>query len=321
MRNSLPMAAVLSLLSIIPIPATAAKGFPETAPVEALEAALRAGRVAEAVDLLTDDAILRDIEGNEHSGKEAIRAALEGFMKDEWRADVGNRQVVEPGRVTWSASVSTAILKRLGVAPIEAAGEATTRQGKVSSYRLRLPASAAARYEKARAGAARDLVKSLLDLALVRGDEAGARALLAGGYADHDPFPGKTGDADGFLGGAAALRTAFPGLAASVEALFVDGAFVTARLSLKGVQSGEYLGRAGTGRAVDTGVVWLFRVDKGLVAERWGGAGWHSALDLSGPALAPPALAPPAPVSSTVQGDAGKKGKATPKKKKGWLGF
>jgi ketosteroid isomerase-like protein len=322
MRKFLPVVLVLSLLFIFPLPAGAVKGSPETAPVEALEAALRAGRVAEAVELLTDDAVLRDVDGTEHAGKEAIRAALEGLMKDEWRADVGNRQVAEPGRVTWSASVSSATLKRLGISPLEAAGEATTQGGKVASYRLRLPASSTARYAQARSAAVRDLVKSLLDLALVKGDEAGARVLLAAGYADHDPFPGRGGEADGFLAGAAARRAACPGLAVTPEAILVDGAFVTARLSLKGNRAGEYLGRPGSGSAVDSSLVWLFRVADGRVAERWGGTGWYSLLDLSAPSMGAAAAG-----SATAVGEGegakkgGTKGKAPAKKKKGWLGL
>ena len=267
MRKSLPVAVVISLLFLLPVPTLADKASSDTTPVEALEAALRAGRVDEAVNLLTDDAILRDLEGTEHSGKEAVRAALEGFMKDEWRADVGNRQVVEPGRVTWLASVSSAALKRLGVAPLEAAGEATIREGKVASYRLRLPAAAAIRYEKARTAAARDLVKSLLDLALVKGDEAGMRALLAADFKDNAfAFPGHKGDADGFLAAAAALRGAVSELSVGPVDQYVDGDYVTARFTVRGKWSGSFVNRQGDGRLVERGHVWLFGVAGGRVA-------------------------------------------------------
>jgi predicted ester cyclase len=65
------------------------------------------------------------------------------------------------------------------------------------------------------------------------------------------------------------LRAAFPDLQVTVEDLIAEADRVVARLSMTGTHSGDFRGRAPTGRSVTwTGIV-IYRLSDGRVVEQW----------------------------------------------------
>ena len=62
---------------------------------------------------------------------------------------------------------------------------------------------------------------------------------------------------------------AFPGLQAHIEDIFAADDKVAVRLRFRGTHSGEFLGYAATGRAIDYVSHEFYRVADGRIAEEW----------------------------------------------------
>jgi predicted ester cyclase len=65
------------------------------------------------------------------------------------------------------------------------------------------------------------------------------------------------------------LRGAFPDLAYDIDDAFGDGDRVAVRCTVRGTQTGEFLGRAPTGRSVCVQQIHIFRIEDGRIAEHW----------------------------------------------------
>ena len=69
-----------------------------------------------------------------HRGKQQIRAWLEVLLQHFHVAARNHRAADE--RVTWDATVSADILRRMGLASVEDTVEAVVREGKIASFTL-----------------------------------------------------------------------------------------------------------------------------------------------------------------------------------------
>lgn len=87
----------------------------------------------------------------------------------------------------------------------------------------------------------------------------------------------------------ATLFRAFPDLHVSVEDLLEDGDKVVARQIVTGTNTGEFLGRAPTGRSVRYDEIFIFRFADGRVVEFWGAVDTLSSLQQLG--IVPPLTA------------------------------
>lgn len=65
------------------------------------------------------------------------------------------------------------------------------------------------------------------------------------------------------------FRTAFPDLKVSVDRVHAMGDRVAGRVVEEGTHQGEFLGVAGSGKAVDFTKIGLFRIENGKIAESW----------------------------------------------------
>ena len=65
------------------------------------------------------------------------------------------------------------------------------------------------------------------------------------------------------------LRGAFPDLSYQVDDAFGDGDRVALRCTARGTSTGEFLGRAPTGRSFEVQQIHLFRLESGRIAEHW----------------------------------------------------
>jgi predicted ester cyclase len=258
--NRMAAWGLAGLTAIMPAAGRAAK---EKAPgiraVERLDALLNAGKPDEAAALFAPDAMARALDGRSVSGRDAIRgwlASLAGF-----RADAGQRQAWEGGRVTWLASVSTDRYRALGVAPLAASCEATVRDGLIAALTLRLSAESRLKVAEAEAKEA----------------EGTARAAFAPALAGDD------------------LLAAAPDLSLAVADIVVAGGRVAARGSVAGTWTGVLLGVTGTGQPVSAGWTGWAKVADGTVTDAAVVVDRAALLGALGFTLTHPALVPPAP--------------------------
>lgn len=87
---------------------------------------------------------------------------------------------------------------------------------------------------------------------------------------DHDPAEGQGPGAQGFKDFFTMMRSAFPDLQTSPEAIVVDEDFAAIAYTLTGTHEGEFQGIAPTGRKIEARGMQIARFEDGKIAERWG---------------------------------------------------
>ena len=107
--------------------------------VQAIDAACNANNVDRALELFADDAVVTHLpppspDTGVHRGKQQIRAWLEVLLQHFHVAARNHRAAGE--RVTWDATVSADILRRMGLASGEGSVEAVVCEGKITSFTL-----------------------------------------------------------------------------------------------------------------------------------------------------------------------------------------
>jgi len=277
-------------LAVLAGPAQGAKA-PEIAVISKLESALNSGDVAAAITLLAPDATARDPWGRIYSNREQIQGWFSDLVKGKYRADSGNRQVMDGGRVIWTSSVADDGLRSLKVAPVDATGEAVVRDEKIASFAIRFSASAHLKVTAAMDAANREIVRAALD-AIYNARQAGAvTAFLDSAFMDHDPVPGQKGDREGFQAGVKEMLSAFPDLKVVPDDLLVDADKVTARLTVRGSHAGTFQGVPASGKPFAAQEIQVFRVKDGKIVERWDPENQSMILAQLGVRTAPAAVA------------------------------
>ena len=94
--------------------------------------------------------------------------------------------------------------------------------------------------------------------------------LMVPGFIDHDPEPDQAPGAEGVKEAFRRIRTGFPDLKLTPEAIYTDGDTVIARVRVTGTHNGEFSGIPPTGKSIDTAVIDIVRVEDGKAVERWG---------------------------------------------------
>jgi steroid delta-isomerase-like uncharacterized protein len=95
--------------------------------------------------------------------------------------------------------------------------------------------------------------------------------LLAEDVVEHEELPGFSSDRDGVKQFFEMLTGAFDGFKMDVEGIVADGDMASARVTMHGTHSGEFMGIPASGKTVAVPVADFFRVnDDGKVAEHWG---------------------------------------------------
>ena len=106
-----------------------------------------------------------------------------------------------------------------------------------------------------------------------RGDLDVADSLLAADCVDHNPpGPGFSPGREGVKQVVTMLRAAVPDLKVTVEDQIAEGDKVASRLTVRGTQQGELMSVPPTGKSITVGLVDIFRIEDGLILERWGEA-------------------------------------------------
>lgn len=94
--------------------------------------------------------------------------------------------------------------------------------------------------------------------------------LMAPGFIDHDPEPDQAPGAEGVKEAFRRMRSGFPDMKLTPEAIYTDGDTVIARVRVTGTHSGEYFGIPPTGKSIDITGIDIVRLEEGKAVERWG---------------------------------------------------
>ena len=94
--------------------------------------------------------------------------------------------------------------------------------------------------------------------------------LMVPGFVDHNPEPDQAPGAEGVKEAFRRLRSGFPDMKLTPEAIYTDGDTVIARVRLTGTHNGEYFGIPPTGKSIDITGIDIVRLEEGKAVERWG---------------------------------------------------
>ena len=94
--------------------------------------------------------------------------------------------------------------------------------------------------------------------------------LMVPGFIDHDPEPDQAPGAEGVKEAFRRMRSGFPDLKLTPEAIYTDGDTVIARVRVTGTHKGEYFGIPPTGKSVGITGIDIVRIEDGKAVERWG---------------------------------------------------
>lgn len=88
-------------------------------------------------------------------------------------------------------------------------------------------------------------------------------------YVDHEAPPGTPPGPEGANAVLRWLRGAFNDLSYEVKDAFGAGDRVAIRVITRGTHTGEFMGRAASGRPFEIEAIHLYRIEDGRVAEHW----------------------------------------------------
>ena len=103
-----------------------------------------------------------------------------------------------------------------------------------------------------------------------QGDVGVVDETFAPDYREHNPRPGQDVGIDGYKGGVAMMRSAFPDLHLDLQDIVAEGDRVAIRYTLHGTHDGELIGLAPSGKRVSSDGMVSARVKDGRIVERWG---------------------------------------------------
>jgi len=87
---------------------------------------------------------------------------------------------------------------------------------------------------------------------------------------DHDPAPGQVPGPEGYRMFFTQMRTAFPDLSASPDAVVADDESIAFAYTLTGTHNGPFLGIPPTGKKVKIRGLQISKFKDGKMVERWG---------------------------------------------------
>jgi predicted ester cyclase len=88
-------------------------------------------------------------------------------------------------------------------------------------------------------------------------------------YVDHEAPPGTPAGPEGANAVLHWLRSAFTDLSYEVQDVFGEGDRLAARVTTRGTHTGEFMGKAPTGKRFEIDSIHIYRIENGKVAEHW----------------------------------------------------
>jgi hypothetical protein len=146
-RAVVVLGTVLAIVSLAPF---AAAGAPQTDPASVLKSLFEARNSANAdaaLALFADDGVIINVVGAKFAGRDNIKKFLDGAAAQKGRYDLEEvRSVGET--VTWTDLVTNPLYEKLDIAPVQVAGQAVIREGKISSFITHFPPNSLAKFEQ-----------------------------------------------------------------------------------------------------------------------------------------------------------------------------
>jgi predicted ester cyclase len=98
----------------------------------------------------------------------------------------------------------------------------------------------------------------------------GDLGLIADDYVDHNMAPGLPPGREGLAALYKLTVAAFPDYEVMFEQLIADGDLAAVRMTNRGTNTGSFIGNPPTGKQATWTTIAIFRVDDGMIVERWG---------------------------------------------------
>ena len=114
------------------------------------------------------------------------------------------------------------------------------------------------------------LARRIVEEVWNRGDVAVVDETFASDYTEHNPRPDQDVGIDGYKGGVAMMRSAFPDLHLDLQDIIAEGDRVAIRYRLHGSHEGELMGLPASHNRVSSDGMVFARVQDGKIVERWG---------------------------------------------------
>jgi predicted ester cyclase len=232
--------------------------------IHEFEAAQNAGAVDRAVHLFAEDAVGVTADGTRWVGKDQIRTAIEHGWASGAHIERARYQV-SGDRVTSQASISSDLLRGIGIGALQVTAEATVRDGLIRSTTSTLSPESAARLQAAQNRA----VANRFVEAFNAHDLDALDGLLAAEVVN------RTGSTEGQRGASwvrehfAALFAASTDLNITLDELITERDLIVLRMSTRGTQTGVWQGIEPAGQSISTRGVEIWRVQRGQIVELW----------------------------------------------------
>jgi len=143
--------AFTTALAIAMSPSLAAAQTQQSDPLSVLKSLLETrntGSAAAALALFADDGVIINVIGVKFAGRDNIEILIQ-----DTNAEAGSYELEDPHSaghtVTWTDLVTNPVYEKLGVAPVQIAGQAVIRDGKIKSLITHFPPSSLAKFEQA----------------------------------------------------------------------------------------------------------------------------------------------------------------------------
>jgi len=115
------------------------------------------------------------------------------------------------------------------------------------------------------------IVDEFIQSLFTRGELDAVDRYLHPAFVNHDPpFPGAPQGPEGMRQAAAMFRAGAPDWHSDLHQLVAEDDVVVERFTAGGTHTGELMGAPPTGRPITLDGINIFRLDGGLIVERWG---------------------------------------------------
>lgn len=115
------------------------------------------------------------------------------------------------------------------------------------------------------------LVRSIFEAGVSRGEVDAIYAATSPDFFDHDIHveTGIPGGPDDLREAILNIRRGFPDVQVTVHQMIAEGDYVVTRNTWRGTHLGEFNGIAATGRSIEISGIVIWRLEDGLIRERW----------------------------------------------------
>ena len=114
------------------------------------------------------------------------------------------------------------------------------------------------------------IVRRFYEAAVNKGDLAVVDQVMAADARDHNSPPGRPPGAQGMKQVITMFRAGFPDIHITLEDMIAEGDKVVSRITARGTNQGEFMGRAPTGNQISVIEIHIVRIANGKIVEQWG---------------------------------------------------